>query len=252
MKNLKIKKIAAVIMAALTVAAGFAAPQTALAEPIQMQGATNMRDAQQVSIGQDVDVKLTYNNDKQHFFSFTTTDRDSTYTFWIEYIDGNARHDCHLQLLDANSDQKAYVGLGAYDTRRSTENVYLNSNTTYYINIKSDCSNFAEGQTETLSFRVIENITPPARLVITNAKPSGKKAVKVSWSRNNKASKYEIQYRIQGEGDWRKPKTSKKTSIKISKLKRNMTYEFQVRGVRTLNGKSYKGEWSESAYATTK
>lgn len=77
---------------------------------------------------------------------------------------------------------------------------------------------------------------------ITSCTQTGKKAVKVSWSKSPGAKGYQLQYRVSG-GSW-KTKNVTNRSTTVSKLSVGKTYQFRVRAYKAVSGKKKYSRWS--------
>jgi hypothetical protein len=77
---------------------------------------------------------------------------------------------------------------------------------------------------------------------------AGKNQIKVAWAKApaaQKITKYELRYKAKGSGKWiTKSFPAKTTNTIIKKLKKNKTYQFQLRTCRTVGGKKYSSAWS--------
>lgn len=83
------------------------------------------------------------------------------------------------------------------------------------------------------------NVYKPAKVKIKSIK-AGKKKFTIKWKKAKHARKYKVYYRVKGTKKW-KPKTVKKTSCTIKKLKSKKTYQVRVRAINlTLKGKYSK------------
>ena len=85
-------------------------------------------------------------------------------------------------------------------------------------------------------------------LKIKSVKNNISKGLTVKWEKNAKGSGYQIQYgtsRNFKSAKTIKISTSKTTSKKITRLKKNKTYYVRVRPFKTLNKVKYYGEWTE-------
>lgn len=80
----------------------------------------------------------------------------------------------------------------------------------------------------------------PGKEKITSVKPGKKQAV-VKYKSLKGGVKYQVAYRISGA--W-KTKTTSATSLTIKKLKSKKTYQFRIRALKTVKGKTYYGAWS--------
>jgi hypothetical protein len=68
-------------------------------------------------------------------------------------------------------------------------------------------------------------------------------SLKVSWAKVENASKYELDYRIQGKGDWTKVTTSDLTKT-LTDLKAGSKYELKVRAFKKIGTKIFHGAYS--------
>lgn len=90
---------------------------------------------------------------------------------------------------------------------------------------------------------------------LSSVKTSGKKAVRVKWKKNSKASGYEIQY-AKDSGFTSGKKTVKikgadTTGKKIKDLKSKKKYYFRVRSYKTVSGTKYYSCWSTTVSRKT-
>jgi hypothetical protein len=99
-----------------------------------------------------------------------------------------------------------------------------------------------------VSFNILPKNTKVAKAT------AGKKQVKVSWkkvSSKQKATSYQLHYRVKGASTWKvRTVSAKAKSATVKKLTRGKQYQFQLRTVRTVSGKKYCSTWS--AMKTTK
>lgn len=108
-------------------------------------------------------------------------------------------------------------------------------------------------KTVTVKQKSVAKLTPPA---IKFSKTSGaKKAIKLSWKKNTKATRYEIRYST--DKKMKSAKTVKvaknsTTSTTIKKLSAKKTYYVQIRTVVVENKKSYPSAWSKAVSVKTK
>jgi hypothetical protein len=76
----------------------------------------------------------------------------------------------------------------------------------------------------------------------------GKKSLKVTWkklSAAQKATKYEIRYKVKGTAKWKvKAVASKLNSLTIQKLKKGREYQLQIRSYKKVAGAKYYSAWS--------
>lgn len=274
MKKLELKRFVAVSLAAITVAVSAATPQVALADevktvdisdetgtPVADSGSEIMRDAHPVILGQSYDVELTGDNCDKHYFTFTTTDRNSLYKLVLEYIGGNTEKAVQLVLSDEDGTEMQRLLLRESEQKVNLSDLNLKSNTRYYLNIVNAIDDMwynpnwtvlHDGEQEKFSFHVSELATVPNKLSVT-AKASGKKAVKVSWSRSDEADKYVVAFRKKGAKNWVESEVSTdNTKANISGLKKNTKYQFRVRGIRVIDGNDYPGTWSGTKTVKTK
>ncbi|MCM1273183.1 MAG: fibronectin type III domain-containing protein [Clostridium sp.] len=71
-------------------------------------------------------------------------------------------------------------------------------------------------------------------------KRAGNNAVKLQWNKVAGASEYEVWYKSYAVGDaWKRVKTTKATSVKVTGLKNNKSYDFRVKAVKKTKGKIY-------------
>ena len=88
--------------------------------------------------------------------------------------------------------------------------------------------------------------------VLTASAPalkSGKQYFRASWKKTSSTSGYQIQYSLYK--NFKKPVTktltgNTKTSITVSRLKRQKRYYVRVRAYRNANFKKYYGKWSKT------
>lgn len=88
-------------------------------------------------------------------------------------------------------------------------------------------------------------LTPVKGLKVKNVKI---KKAKLSWTKNSKAVKYQVYYKIKTSKKW-KSKTVKTTKTTISKLRKGKTYQFKV---RAINKNGTKSKWSAVKKITIK
>lgn len=76
--------------------------------------------------------------------------------------------------------------------------------------------------------------------------PPGKKAATVKFKKKAGSSKYQVRYSTKSNMKGSKTVTVKKSknAVKIKKLKANKKYYFQVRVVKTMDGKDFYSSWS--------
>ena len=85
-----------------------------------------------------------------------------------------------------------------------------------------------------------EWLDEPEKITGVKVKSKAKKSAKLSWSREENSTKYQVNYALKKNfKDGKKRKTSK-TGITIKGLKRKKTYYFRVRGMND----EYTGAWS--------
>lgn len=103
----------------------------------------------------------------------------------------------------------------------------------------------AEQTVKAPSAKKVKKVTKPKKTKITKL-TSAKKSFTVKWKKVS-CTGYQIQYSTSSK--FKKAKTvtvkgSKKTSKKISKLKKGKKYYVRVRAYKTVNGKKVYGSWS--------
>jgi hypothetical protein len=87
----------------------------------------------------------------------------------------------------------------------------------------------------------------PAKASIQSTKV-GKNSVTVKMKKpaaDYGGKSFQVQYRMNGKSTW-KSVTSKKQSVKISKLKKGKAYQVRVRAVKTVDGNKLYGAWSKT------
>ena len=68
----------------------------------------------------------------------------------------------------------------------------------------------------------------------------------VSWTKNKKASGYQVQYRKKGAKKFSNlKKATTKLKVKSKKLKKGKKYQFRVRTYKVINGKKVYGKWTK-------
>jgi hypothetical protein len=105
----------------------------------------------------------------------------------------------------------------------------------------------AKGAKFTGSKTVSIKVVPKANKV--SKATSGKKQVKVSWSKvankHPKVTKYQIRYRVKGTSAWKtKAFAAKSASATLKKLAKGKVYQFQVRSYKTVSKVKYYSAWS--------
>lgn len=98
--------------------------------------------------------------------------------------------------------------------------------------------------TETVTTTTVKLKKPTS----VKAKKSGKKAIKITWKKVSKATRYEIYRATKKKGKYKKIKTIKKgstVSYKDTKVKKGKTYYYKVRAVRISNKVTIKSTFSK-------
>jgi hypothetical protein len=86
-------------------------------------------------------------------------------------------------------------------------------------------------------------ITVKPKPVSTKAKKA-KGSITFIWGSSGFLTTVEIYYRVKGSSKWKIVKVSGADRKKI-KLKRKKTYQFQLRGCKTVKGKNYYSAWTK-------
>ena len=74
--------------------------------------------------------------------------------------------------------------------------------------------------------------------------------IEIKWSKVSSASGYQV-YLKNGNGSWKRVKTTKSSSYEIEKLKSSETYSIKVRAYKTVNGKKSYGSFSSVVVTST-
>ena len=256
MKNqfISVKKVRGFIAALLMMALVFTSA-CMLAGTRAYAAAEIITQAESISIGKDING--TFNvyqdsllDDHSHFYKFKTAPYGG-----VEYTlkaaatgatGGKPRFD--ISIYDTNFKQVDIDGnvllkhihlLGLGDADSGTYS-NLNPNSTYYVEVKSLGNN---QYANSYYIRINKKILKPAATVIKSVKP-GKKKLTVKYAKVTYATEYQVQMKKAG-GSWKTYNNGKKLSKVFSKLKKGKKYSVRVRAIRTVEGKTYKGAWSE-------
>ncbi len=100
----------------------------------------------------------------------------------------------------------------------------------------------------TCTIKVVNPVKAPKKLKISSVKNSKAKAIVVKWSKAKGVKGYEVEYALNKKfTNTRKSKDAKtKTSITLTKLKKNKTYYVRMRAyVNNSLGKKVYGKWSD-------
>jgi hypothetical protein len=93
--------------------------------------------------------------------------------------------------------------------------------------------------TKAVTFRILPAKTSVSKLTV------GKKQIIATWKKVSGTTKYEVRYRVKGTSKWTtKSVSGKSSSLKITKLKKNKTYQVQVRSYKTVSKVKYCSAWS--------
>ena len=111
--------------------------------------------------------------------------------------------------------------------------------------------NDMSGTIDVKDFKVTAGIQSPSQVKISKVKAK-KKAMVVKFKKSSGAKKYEVQYSLKKNMKAAKVKTTKKTSIKIKKLKAKKTYYVRVRSYFENNGKKIYSPYSAKKKVTIK
>ena len=204
------------------------------------------------AIGIRLNQKVTTDSGREtaKYYKFKTgSHKDSTYRMSL-MLTGTNDPSWHYGYVEATIVDSAFKEVNGVNVYRGisvtsqapgkTGDYLLSPNTTYYVCVKGGYLD--EGAISTTLLTIKERITRPTKLVIMKNEAL-KGGLKVSFSASSVAKYYEVRYHSVGAAKWKKA-TTKKTSIKLTGLKRGKRYLVQVRGVRVVSGKKYYGQWS--------
>ncbi|MBR1866816.1 MAG: fibronectin type III domain-containing protein [Lachnospiraceae bacterium] len=92
-----------------------------------------------------------------------------------------------------------------------------------------------------------QTVTKPAKVTISSAKNSKKKAIVIRWKKVKKAGGYEVQYALNRKfTKSKKTKTTDKLTLTVKNLKKGRTYYVRVRAYTgDSTGKKVYGTWSK-------
>jgi hypothetical protein len=123
----------------------------------------------------------------------------------------------------------------------------LNYNTNYEAQVRTNC---VSGNQSAYSSSVTFTTTFPACSVPANRQTTNitTSDAKVSWDAQADASSYDVQYRVVGAPSWNSAINTTSTSLLLSPLNYNTTYEWQVRSNCIYGNQS---AWSLSTTFTT-
>lgn len=131
----------------------------------------------------------------------------------------------------------AYIGVMTNTTKPESKTIYLQKG----MNFVKVSGGAAEIDTP---YRL--KLTPAINKTSISKVTAGKKTATVKFKKKVGSSKYQVRYATKSSMKGAKTVTVKKSasSVKIKKLKANKKYYFQVRVVKTLDGKDFYSGWS--------
>lgn len=262
MKKTAVARFAAVLTAAFVAVTGIAVLTTVKAEDDYAPISGGSTVLEQAPIQLNTRYELTFTQDKpEHWFSFRTTDRtDSTYRVKLVYAGGSLRDNAGITIYDEDNikvkfkdgNETFYLNKGT--SVASDETRVLSPDTTYYVALAEDP--YMNGNhyvyndmTQDMGFEIAENVALP-KAVKLKAKSRSKKTVKLTWSEDDNADKYEVRYRR--SGSWSLFEPTEDNELTISGLTSRKKYRFQVRGIREVDGTDMPGKWSKTVKVKVK
>ena len=167
---------------------------------------------------------------------------------WKKSSDSEVRYELDL---DESRNFSSYHGTQYFSGNSSPTFTYKNltPGKTYYLRIRA-CKMYATNCYSKWSTPKAVTVLPIK--VLTASAPalkSGKQYFRASWKKTSGTSGYQIQYSLYK--NFKKPVTrtltgNTKTSITVSRLKRQKRYYVRVRAYRNANFKKYYGKWSKT------
>lgn len=133
-------------------------------------------------------------------------------------------------------------------TTTSLKNTGLKSGYIYKYRVKVKRTKSSVSKTS--SGANVKTVTSPAAPKTLVNKKATAKSIKVSWSKVNKATKYEL-YRKTGKGKYKKVKTTASTSYTDKKVKIGKKYKYKVRAYRKVDKKKYYSSYTTALSTTT-
>ncbi|MGN1015164.1 MAG: fibronectin type III domain-containing protein [Butyricicoccus sp.] len=118
----------------------------------------------------------------------------------------------------------------------------LTNGTKYSYKVVATSTDSAYESSAKSAAKVMYRMTRPT---ISSAKNSASRKMTVKWSKNSKASSYQLQYRKKGSTSWTTVTTTS-ASKTVSKLTKNKTYEIRVRSYKKVGSSKYYSAWSST------
>lgn len=260
----------AVLFAALALVIGCAlvvtTPQTAQADDLKLGrtvGGTTAAATNMPLVGKSLSTtafaEFNDNNDN-HFYKFTTSDRNSTYRLNLRADSNDGA--IYFTIYDSSM-HRFYTSAtnGSFRANRTITLQKLRHNSVYYVEVwrlavntpwyvinNDDDQMSSNVYVPNAAYRltITERITRPAAVTNLRATSPSKKKLKVKWDASHYADAYQLLIRNSVD------KNSKNYYFKTSrttytlKTKYSGKYRVWVRPYRKVNGKTYYGAWSPS------
>lgn len=172
--------------------------------------------------------KATYHSWRYH------TDKDASLCVYVESRGSNDLYytvqgiDDPSGSIANNQQERVKAGDGAYDA------FYVETGD-FYVSVIN------EAASETPYYVFVTE--QPAKTKLSSVK-AGKKSLTAKWKKVSGADKYAVSYKL-GNGKW-KVKVTKKTSLKISGLKKGKKYKVMVQAIRTVNNIPFASDASNT------
>lgn len=175
--------------------------------------------------------------DDEDYYAINVPEK-GTYKFTFANDDfGDKWRSLYIEMYNQYYERVASFSASLDTTRPQSENLTLSKGVHY---VKAYVR--SEKQTHQYHFK----LTPVINKTSISKVTAGKKTATVKFKKKVGSSKYQVRYATKSSMKGAKTVTVKKSasSVKIKKLKANKKYYFQVRVVKTLDGKDFYSGWS--------
>ena len=138
---------------------------------------------------------------------------------------------------------KSYEKIASVDGNTTSYlSTKLTNGTKYSYKVVATSTDSAYEASAESAAKVMYRMTRPS---ISSAKNSSSRKMTVKWSKNSKASSYQLQYRKKGSIAWTTV-TTNSSSKTVSKLTKGKTYQVRVRNYKKVGSSKYYSAWSST------